>query len=159
MNDGLPPHHETVQPEWIDYNGHMNVAYYVLVFDHATDAALDALGLGEAYRKDSGCSVFVGDMHVTYRQEVGGGDALVVTTRALAHDDKRLILFHEMRCAGTPDGLVASNEVLCVHVDLATRRSAPWPPAGISALERAVAADGLRSAPLLAGRSVRLPTP
>ena len=55
---------ETVRPEWVDYNGHMNVAYYVLIFDHATDAALDQLDVGEAYRRRAGCSVFVGEMHV-----------------------------------------------------------------------------------------------
>ncbi|QLH41011.1 MAG: thioesterase family protein [Defluviicoccus sp.] len=156
MSERLQPYHETVRPEWVDYNGHMNVAYYVLVFDHATDATLDALGLGETYRIVHGCSVFVGDMHVTYRQEVGAGDALIVTTRLLARDAKRLILFHEMRSNGG-DGVVASNEVLCVHVDLATRRSAPWPQEGAASLDRALAADGRDSPPLLAGRSVRLP--
>jgi acyl-CoA thioester hydrolase len=157
VTSALPPHRETVRPEWVDYNGHMNVAYYVLVFDHATDAALDHLGLGEAYREANGCSVFVGDMHVTYRQEVGAGDRLTVTTRPLARDDRRLILFHEMTSDGIQDGYVASNEVLCVHVDLTTRRSAPWPPAGAEALARAVAADAANPPPRSAGRSVRLP--
>ena len=46
-------------PEWIDYNGHMNVAYYVLAFDHATDAFLDYLGMGQAYRDEQNCSAFV----------------------------------------------------------------------------------------------------
>ena len=59
-----------MRPEWVDYNGHMNVAYYVLIFDHATDATLDRLDVGEAYRRRAGCSVFVGEMHVIYRQEL-----------------------------------------------------------------------------------------
>ncbi|MBL8666488.1 MAG: thioesterase family protein, partial [Rhodospirillales bacterium] len=120
------PHREVVLREWVDYNGHMNVAYYVLAFDHATDAVLDRLGAGEAYRRASGCSVFVGEMHVNYLQEVVEGDELHVASRLLAMDEKRLVLFHEMTCPRL-DGAVASNEVLCVHVDLGLRRAAPWP--------------------------------
>ena len=156
MSCPLPPHRETVRPEWVDYNGHMNVAYYVLVFDHATDAALDGLGVGEAYREASGCSVFVGDMHVAYRREVAAGAGLTVTTRPLACDDRRLILFHEMTCARL-DGIVAANEVLCVHVDLATRRPLPWPPDAGAALAAAVAADRSCPPPRFAGRAVSLP--
>jgi acyl-CoA thioester hydrolase len=148
-------HRETVRPEWIDYNGHMNVAYYVLIFDHATDAALDGLGLGELYRKQSGCSVFVGEMHVNYRQEITEGDDATVATRLLATDERRLVLFHEMSCArfATP---VAGNEVLCVHVDLATRRPVPWPAGAVETLSRALAGQARLPAPKLAGRSISL---
>jgi acyl-CoA thioester hydrolase len=148
-------HRETVRPEWVDYNGHMNVAFYVLVFDHATDAALDRLMLGEHYRRQSGCSVFVGEMHVTYRQEVLEGDELTVATRLLATDDRRLVLFHEMACSRF-EALVASNEVLCVHVDLGRRRAAPWPAAAAETLARARASPARLPPPNLAGRSIRL---
>src|SRR5512132_128675 len=149
-------HGEVVRPEWVDYNGHMNVAFYVLVFDHATDAALDRLMLGEEeYRRQSGCSVFVGEMHVTYRREVLEGDELTVATRLLAGDDRCLVLFHEMSCPrfATP---VAGNEVLCVHVDLGTRRSAPWPASATETLARALASQARASPPKQAGRSIRL---
>jgi acyl-CoA thioester hydrolase len=148
-------HHETVRPEWVDYNGHMNVAFYVLVFDHATDAALDRLMLGEHHRRQSGCSVFVGEMHVTYRREVLKGDELTVATRLLASDDRRLVLFHEMACSRF-EALVASNEVLCVHVDLGTRRPAPWPAAAAETLARALASQARLPPPNQAGRSIRL---
>jgi acyl-CoA thioester hydrolase len=147
-----PPHREVVRPEWVDYNGHMNVAFYVLVFDHATDAALDRLMLGEEYRRQTGCSVFVGEMHVTYRQEVLQGDQLTVATRLLASDDRRLVLFHEMSCLRFP-AIVASNEVLCVHVDLGTRRSVPW-PAGVA--EALAAAETQLPPPKEAGRAIGL---
>ena len=148
-------HREVVRPEWGDYNGHMNVAFYVLVFDHATDAALDRLMVGEDYRRQSGCSVFVGEMHVTYRQEVLEGDDLTVATRLLASDDRRLVLFHEMSCPrfATP---VAGNEVLCVHVDLGTRRAAPWPATATDSLARALALQARLPPPKQAGRSIRL---
>jgi acyl-CoA thioester hydrolase len=148
-------HREVVRPEWVDYNGHMNVAFYVLVFDHATDATLDRLMLGEDYRRQSGCSVFVGEMHVTYRQEVLEGDDLTVATRLLASDDRRLVLFHEMSCPrfAAP---VAGNEVLCIHVDLGTRRAAPWPASATETLARALASQARLSPPKQAGRSIRL---
>jgi acyl-CoA thioester hydrolase len=150
-----PPHREVVRPEWVDYNGHMNVAFYVLIFDHATDATLDRLMLGEEYRRQTACSVFVGEMHVTYRQEVLEGDELTVATRLLASDDSRLVLFHEMFCPRFPAPL-ASNEVLCVHVDLDTRRAAPWSVAAGETLARVLASQAQLPAPKQAGRSIRL---
>ena len=77
-------------------------------------------------------------MHVNYRQEVLEGDALTVATRLLAGDERRLVLFHEMTCSRFAKP-VASNEVLCVHVDLATRRPAPWPAGAVETLARALA--------------------
>ena len=155
MNGSPWLHGESVRPEWVDYNGHMNVAYYVLIFDHATDAALDRLDVGEAYRRRAGCSVFVGEMHVNYRQEVVEGDALTVGTRLLATDDRRLVLFHEMACSRFPKS-VASNEVLCVHVDLATRRPAPWPAGAVETLARWRAVHSRIPPPKLAGGSIRI---
>lgn len=149
-------HHERVLPEWVDYNGHMNVAYYVLAFDHATDAVLDWLGMGEAYRLATGCSIFVGEMHVNYLQEVMEGDELLIDTRLLAVDEKRLVLFHEMVCPRLAEA-VASNEVLCVHVDLGLRRAAPWPAAIAATLRQAVAAEANLPVPARSGRAIRLP--
>ncbi|HYN38135.1 MAG TPA: thioesterase family protein [Rhodospirillales bacterium] len=148
-------HRETVRPEWVDYNGHMNVAYYVLVFDHATDATLDRLGIGEAYRQQTACSVFVGEMHVSYLQEVMAGDELVVATRLLAADAKRLVLFHEMSGPRLAQ-VVASNEVLCVHVDLTQRRSGRWPADVAAMLHRVVAGAEHLPAPARSGRGIRL---
>ncbi|MGZ8874828.1 MAG: thioesterase family protein, partial [Halobacteriota archaeon] len=154
--DGLSwLYEETVRPEWVDYNGHMNVAYYVLVFDHATDAALDRLDVGEAHRRRTGCSVFVGETHVNYRQEVLQGDALTVGTSLLGVDERRLVLFHEMTCCRLATA-IASNEVLCVHVDLGTRRPAPWPASAVDRLAGALAAHSQDSPPKDAGRAIRL---
>lgn len=149
-------HRETVQPAWVDYNGHMNLAYYVLAFDHATDAFLDHVGLGEAYREETGGSVFVVEMHVTYEREVMQDAALEITTQVLAAEGKRLHLFHRMYEAGS-DRTAASNEVMILHVDLATRRTAPFPE------DRRAALDAVRDAhaglprPPQAGRAVGQP--
>jgi acyl-CoA thioester hydrolase len=148
-------HAEQVRQEWIDYNGHMNVAFYVLVFDHATDAVLEALDLGERHRRSEQCSVFVGEAHVTYEQEVALGDLLEVESRILDCDGKRLILYHEMRC-GRIDGIVASNEVLCMNVSLRTRRVAPLPEPIFGTLSKVVAAQRARPRPARAGRSIGL---
>ena len=83
----LELHTSTVLPEWIDYNGHMNVAYYVLAFDHATDAFLDYLGLDHAYKARANVTTFVADMNVTYVREVVEGDPLRFTTQLLEHDE------------------------------------------------------------------------
>ena len=151
----LAAHEETVRPEWIDYNGHMNVAYYVLVFDHATDAVLGRLGCGPDDRARTDCSVFVLEAHVTYEREVGAGERLMVTSRVLACDDKRLILYHEMVCPHRP-GVVASNEVLCLNVGVATRRSAPWPPSVAQRIAHAVAESAGSAQPRRAGRAIAL---
>lgn len=148
-------HQETVRVDWIDYNGHMNVAYYVLVFDHATDAVLDHLGAGGTYRAATGCSVFVVEAHVTYEQEVGLGDTLRVNSRLLEADGKRLRLYHEMRCPRL-GGLVATNEVLCVNVSLASRRAVPWPDDLAERLRRAAADQAGLPRPLRAGRAITL---
>lgn len=70
----LAIHTSTVLPEWIDYNGHMNVAYYVLAFDHVTDAFLDYIGLDHDYKAKANVTTFVADMNVTYIREVVEGD-------------------------------------------------------------------------------------
>lgn len=148
-------HREVVRPEWVDYNGHMNVAYYVLIFDHATDAVLDALDIGEAYRKGSGCSIFVAEAHVTYEREVREGDEVGIESRVLGFDGKRLILYHEMT-SPDEDGLVASNEVLCLHVDLGARRTAPLPAEAASRLAAVAEAHAGLDAPRRAGRAIGL---
>lgn len=151
----LSLHQEIVRPEWVDYNGHMNVAYYVLVFDHATDAVLDHVALGADYRAASGCSVFVAEAHVTYDQEVNAGDRLRIISRIIGVEGKKFILFHEMYRQGDGE-LVATNEVLCLHVDLAQRRSAPLPAAASARLQH-VAADHARlPRPTRVGRAIAL---
>jgi acyl-CoA thioester hydrolase len=115
-----------VNPEWIDYNGHMNVAYYVLAFDRATDAFLDNLHMGPDYARDTRHSVFVVDMNVTYKRELQAGAPLSVTTQLLGSDPKKLRIYHQM--FHEEEGfLAATNEVLLVHVDLTDRRARPFP--------------------------------
>lgn len=132
MADTLMPyrgrlvHEESVHCDWVDYNGHMNVAYYVLVFDHGTDALLELLGMGADYRKKTESSDFVVESHITYMREVVEGDPLQVASLLLGFDEKRMHLFHHMYHRESGE-LCATNEILMVHVDMKTRRSAPFP--------------------------------
>ncbi|WP_417840854.1 thioesterase family protein [Terasakiella sp.] len=111
-----------VKAEWIDYNGHMNVANYVLVFDHSTDALLETFELGEAYRQRENKSFFVVESHVTYENEVKKDDLLVVKSKLLGYDTKRLQIFHEMFLGETGEKC-ATNEIMVLHVDMGTRKT------------------------------------
>ncbi|MGB5165200.1 MAG: thioesterase family protein [Woeseiaceae bacterium] len=114
-----------VRPEWIDHNGHMNVAYYVVAFDEATDAIYEHWGLGMKYPEKSGCSVFTLGMNVDYLAELFIDDAVRVTTQLVDTSDKCIHYFHQM-LHGDSGQLIATNECLCMNVNLDTRKSQPF---------------------------------
>lgn len=132
-------HREPVHAAWIDINNHMNVAYYVLAFDHATDAFVDLIDLGNDHVARGGGMIFIVESHVTYSGEVVLDDPLRFTTQLLAHDDKRIHLVHQMFHDGR-DYLAATNELMILHVGAETRRAAPMPAPVIERLERIMAA-------------------
>lgn len=111
-----PLHEQTVLAEWIDNNDHMNVAYYVLIFDRALDALLDEIGLTMDYREASDCTIYVLETHVCYLQEVKEGDPLALFVRVLDCDEKRMHLFFEMRHRDR-GFLAASSEQMVMHLD------------------------------------------
>jgi len=149
-------HRAVVLPEWIDYNGHMNVAYYLLAFDHATDAFFDHLGLDTAHREATGGSTFAGEIHLTYQREVHEGDPLRITTQLLGFDDKRLRFFHRMYHGG--EGfLSATMEALALYVDLGRRRVSAFPPEIRAHLTEVFAAHSELPLPPEAGRVIAKP--
>jgi acyl-CoA thioester hydrolase len=148
-------HTETVRPEWIDYNGHMNVAYYVLVFDHATDALFDALGLDAAYRAANGASLFAVESHILYQREVGLGAPLRVESRVLGVDGKRFHFGHEM-FHGVEGWRAATIELMAIHIDLGSRRASPFPADRRAMIEAAAAAHARLPAADWVGRRVSL---
>ena len=149
-------HEATVLPEWIDYNGHMNLAYYVVVFDQATDVLYDRLGIWLPYREATGNSCFTVETHTIYEQEVNVGDRLRVHTRLLGADAKRLHYFHEMfHIEGGYRAAV--QELMALHVDLSTRRTAPFPPDRAAAVQAALAGSAALPAPKEAGRRIAMP--
>jgi len=128
----LPETHLTVKPEWIDHNGHMNVAFYVLAFDQATDQVYETWNLGLDYPDREQHSIFTIGMNVDYLSEAFQGDPLRVETQLIDMDHKRIHYLHSMYHA-TDNQLLARNECLCMNIDLATRRSASF-PASVMAL-------------------------
>lgn len=115
-----------VAQEHIDYNGHMNVAYYVLLFDQATDAYKVHVGLDTDYRERTNCSTFAAELHVTYLKELKLGDPVRVETLLLNYDAKRHHFIHSMY--NDNDGsCCALMEVMSLHVDLGSRRVKPFP--------------------------------
>jgi acyl-CoA thioester hydrolase len=151
----LALHSETVLPEWIDYNGHMNVAFYVLAFDHATDALLDYLRLTHDHKTRNNSTTFVADMNVTYKQEVKEGDPLRFATRVLDFDEKRIHFWHEMY-HGTEGYLAATNEILSLHIDLSIRRVGPMPDDIFQRLHAVHASHSALPPPERAGRRIEI---
>ncbi|NET74008.1 MAG: thioesterase-like protein [Sphaerospermopsis sp. SIO1G2] len=121
----LPSFPITVKPEWLDYNGHMNVGYYVVAFDMATDMLYEQLGIGEAYLQ-RGFSVYTLGMNVDYLHELFAGEQATVTTQLLDWDHKRVHYVHLMHHAESGK-LVSVNECLGMNVNLETKRSALFP--------------------------------
>ncbi|MBY6058028.1 thioesterase family protein [Leisingera daeponensis] len=102
-----------VQPDWIDYNGHMQDAYYGLVFSHAVDALQDAVGFDAAYRKRTGCTIYLIEDHKFYLREVREAEPLLVTTHVLASDSKR---FHLQMIMTSRGAEVCIGEFMELHV-------------------------------------------
>ncbi len=132
-------HREAVRRDWIDYNQHMNMAFYLLAFDHATDELLAHIDLGYDHMKRGGGSTFTLEAHVAYSREVKLGDPLRIASHVLDFDEKRIHYAHEM-FHDTEGYLAATNELVTLHVSLETRRAAPMPDATLARLARLKAA-------------------
>jgi acyl-CoA thioester hydrolase len=151
----LDRYRAVVLPEWIDSYGHMNMAEYVSVFDHATDVLCALLGVGPLYTRHELGMLFVLEIHLNYAREVRLGAPLRITSQILDHDAKRLHLFHHMY-HGVEGWLVATNEVLMINVEYRTRRTAPWPDETMRRLGLMAAAHGALPRPENAGHTIRI---
>ncbi len=114
-------HSEHILTEWCDYNGHLNVAYFVLIFDNATEVFYPLAGLGAPYRKRTGDSTFAVESHITYGGEGNDGDLVRVTSQLLGFDEKRIHYFHTMYNE-TTGRRMSTLEQLAMHVDLSQRK-------------------------------------
>ena len=113
---GVKINDTAVSAQWIDYNGHLRDGYYTVIFSSAVDALMDRLGLDEAYRKRTGCTLYTLEMHLHFLHEVKQSDALSVQVRILAADRKRIHAALEMYTARTPEA-VATSEFMLLHVN------------------------------------------
>ncbi len=135
-----------VDSEWIDYNGHMNVAYYHLAFDRATERLLERIGLGEEYRRRRNGSMFALEDRMSYQRELQEGDPLRITGQILDFDHKRLHYFLRMFHAER-DYLASTCEHLSTFVDMEQRRSAPLPEEVVAEVRRLFEEQGELSRP------------
>jgi len=115
----------TVRPEWIDYNGHLNMAYYNVLFDHCADEVYERLGFGPDYHKTTGNTTYVAEFHLAYVRELHVNDPVTVTFQLIDFDEKR---FHAYQEIWHQDGwLAATGEALTLHVDQSGPKVAPMP--------------------------------
>jgi acyl-CoA thioester hydrolase len=144
-----------VRPEWIDYNGHMNVAYYIKAFDEAFDELYVVMGVDGAAIRRTGISTFTAEMHITYQREVKEGDRLRITTQLIDFDARRM---HFIQCMYHAEQgfLAATDEWLIMCVDLSQRKviAFPEPLRGFLAATKRAHADV--ALPPEAGRRISL---
>lgn len=140
----------TVNPDWVDYNGHMTEAAYLTAFGWASDALFRYVGDDEAYRA-AGHSFYTVETHVVYEREASVNEPLRITTHVLGVDHKRLHFVHAMYHGETGERL-ATGEQLLVHVDTAAGRSAPILPEVARALDAVLEAHRGLPAPDGVGR-------
>ena len=148
---GLSTGGRAVPPEWIDYNGHMMDAYYFMAFTEATEAFLDHVGLGAAYRARTGSGIYTAEAHLCFLSSVTSGAALAYRTQLLGHDAKRLHVFHRMTRAGS---VAATCELMFLHVS--AERVAPMPPEAAAVVAVLAAGHAALPRPDQAGRRIAL---
>ncbi len=142
-----------IEEAWVDYNGHLNQAYYSVLFDRAIDHALMPVGLGPDYIKERNASYMTVETHLCFMRELFKTDPVRVGFRVLDVDDKRLHAFCEMQHA-TDGWLSCTSEWMFLHIDMAARRTAPWPADVRERLEMLKNADAALPRPEQAGRSI-----
>jgi acyl-CoA thioester hydrolase len=135
-----------VEPQWIDYNGHMNMAYYHVLFDRAVDEAFEVIGLGPDYVEERKASYFTAEVHTVYKRELKVTDLVRVTLQLIAFDEKRLHFYEEIRHA-TEGWVSATCEALSLHVNMRTKKVVPFP------------ADILANLAVMKAAHTRLPPP
>ncbi len=145
-----------VEPGWIDYNGHLNMAYYNVLFDRAVDEAYELLGCGAGYVEASRHSCFTAEVHVRYLRELHSGDPVRVTFQLVDFDAKRLHYFEQLFHA-VEGWLSATSENMALHVDMKTQKTAVLPDAIATRLARMKAAHANLPMPDGVGRRIAMP--
>jgi acyl-CoA thioester hydrolase len=144
-----------IEPSWIDYNGHLNMAYYHVLFDRAVDEAFALVGIGPSYVKRHRHSFFTAEVHARYLRELNAADPVRVTLQLLDCDAKRLHFFERLFHA--TDGWVsATSEQLALHVDMEAKKVAPFPDDVAGSLAAMKASHALLPRPGAAGRRIAM---
>lgn len=145
-----------IEPAWIDYNGHLNVAYYNVLFDRAVDEIYELVGLGPSYLEKHKHSTMVAEAHVRYLRELKESDPVLVTVQLIDYDAKRIHLFEQLLHAD--EGWVsATSETMTLHVDMTAKKVAPFPDSVMRALAEMKAAHAKLPMPKGVGRRIAMP--
>ena len=145
-----------VEPQWIDYNGHLNMAYYNVLFDRAVDEVYELLGIGPSYLKRANHSTMTAEVHVRYLREIHQDTPVQVRFQLIDYDVKRMHYFEELVHA--EDGWVsATSENMALHIDMAARKVVPWPPDVMERLAGVKAAHAKLPLPKGIGRRIVMP--
>ncbi len=145
-----------VEPQWIDYNGHLNMAYYNVLFDRAVDETYELIGVGADYVASRRQSIFTAEVHIRYLRELHVGDPVRVTFQLLDYDSKRLHYFEQLFHAA--EGWVsATSENLSLHVDMGSKKTAEFPREITARLAEMKASHALLPVPEAAGRRIGMP--
>lgn len=147
-----------VNSDWVDYNGHMNDACYVIVFSNAINELMERIGLNEVFRVQQQVSIFTLQSMVHYLQEVREGEPLRIEVQLLESDSKKLRVFFTMLQGDTGEEL-AAMESLLLHMDMASRRAAPFLPQTQAQINEIQQAHSCLPFPELSGRSIALRRP
>jgi acyl-CoA thioester hydrolase len=147
-----------IDPQWIDYNGHLNMAYYHVLFDRAVDEVYELIGIGPDYLQQRSLSTMVAETHVRYLREIHEGSPVRVTVQLLAYDAKRFHIFEQLFHA-SEGWLSATCESMTLHVDMKQKKVAPFPNDVMVALARLRSAHAALPIPEAAGRRIAMPEP
>ncbi len=145
-----------VEEQWIDYNGHLNMAYYNVLFDRATDEAYELIGIGADYVMQRQNSLYTAEVHLRYLRELHAGDPVRVTFQLLDYDRKRLHTFEQLFHA-EHGWVAATSENMSLHVDMTVRKAAPFPPEASRRLGAMKASHARLPRPEAAGRRIAMP--
>src|SRR5258708_26705236 len=145
-----------IEPPWIDYNGHINMAYDNVMFDRGIDELWLKLGIGPSYMKARNGSTFTAECHVRYLREIQLGDPVQISILLVGADEKRLHTFEELRHA-SEGWLSATSENMTIHIDMTARKTAPFPPDIRARIEALAKAHSTIARPQGIGRKVEIP--
>lgn len=152
----LTIYRDVVRPEWVDYNGHLRDAFYLLIFSFATDALIDYVGLDDAARRARGRTIYTLEAHVNYLHEIKEGAQVRVDLRLLAYDEKRLHVYLEMFADDGAEPVAASEQML-LHIDTSGPRAAAFDPDVAASVQQLAQEHAGLSPAACAGRVIGLP--
>ena len=145
-----------VEPGWIDYNGHLNMAYYNVLFDRAVDEVFELIGCGLDYIKERKQSCFTAEVHVRYLRELHAGDPVRATFQLLDYDAKRMHFFEQLFHA-SEGWVAATSENMSLHVDMTAGKTTPFPDDVARGLACMKASHANLPRPEAAGRRIAMP--